>query len=335
MNFKYFKNKSIYPKKLLILKMVINMLIRLGYVAISKTLDNITTSSTITLTNFQKDPNYDKISKIIVSNLEALIKLLEFNRKNNIHFYRMTSNLIPLATLKEITFDYLKSYQPYYQKIGHIINKNNMRVDMHPSQYCILNSTKKEVVETSIDILKYHYNLLKAMDIKTKVIILHIGSSTFGKEKSLSRFINNFRKLPKYLQTCIAIENDDKVFNIEDCLKASKILNIPVVLDYHHHLCNKTEKGIEEYLSRIFATWIGIKPKIHFSSPKNKKDFRSHHDYIDSDKFIEFLIILKKFEQDVDIMIEAKAKDEAMFKLIRELKYKTNYNFIDETSFEI
>ena len=34
-------------------------------------------------------------------------------------------------------------------------------------------------------------------------------------------------------------------------------------------------------------------------------------------------------------MIEAKAKDEAMFKLIRELKYKTNYKFSDETSFEL
>ena len=34
-------------------------------------------------------------------------------------------------------------------------------------------------------------------------------------------------------------------------------------------------------------------------------------------------------------MIEAKAKDEAVFKLIRELKFKTNYKFIDETSFEI
>ena len=34
-------------------------------------------------------------------------------------------------------------------------------------------------------------------------------------------------------------------------------------------------------------------------------------------------------------MLEAKAKDEALFKLIRELKYKTNYKFIDETSFEV
>ena len=32
-------------------------------------------------------------------------------------------------------------------------------------------------------------------------------------------------------------------------------------------------------------------------------------------------------------MIEAKAKDEALFKLIRELKYKTDYQFIDDTTF--
>ena len=32
-------------------------------------------------------------------------------------------------------------------------------------------------------------------------------------------------------------------------------------------------------------------------------------------------------------MLEAKAKDEALFRLIRELKYKINYTFLDETSF--
>ena len=32
-------------------------------------------------------------------------------------------------------------------------------------------------------------------------------------------------------------------------------------------------------------------------------------------------------------MLEAKFKDDALFKLVRELKYKTNYKFIDETSF--
>ena len=81
------------------------MLIRLGYVSISKTLDNITASSTITATNFNKSNDCHKLSNIIISNLESLIKILEYNVKNNIHFYRITSNLMPLATYPNITFD--------------------------------------------------------------------------------------------------------------------------------------------------------------------------------------------------------------------------------------
>jgi len=34
-------------------------------------------------------------------------------------------------------------------------------------------------------------------------------------------------------------------------------------------------------------------------------------------------------------MIEAKGKDAALFRLVSQLKYKTNYNFIDETTFII
>ena len=34
-------------------------------------------------------------------------------------------------------------------------------------------------------------------------------------------------------------------------------------------------------------------------------------------------------------MLEAKAKDDAISRLVRELKYKTSYKFIDETSFSL
>ena len=32
-------------------------------------------------------------------------------------------------------------------------------------------------------------------------------------------------------------------------------------------------------------------------------------------------------------MIEAKMEDDSLFRLVRELKYKTDYNFIDDTTF--
>ena len=311
------------------------MIIRLGYVALSKTLEGITSSSTVTYTNFKKDKDYSKLELVTISNLEDLLKILKYNIKNNVHFYRLSSNLIPLATHREVEFDYLNLFQDYYKEIGDVIASSKMRVSMHPGQFCVINSTKKEVVEESINILKYHYNLLEKMNIKDKTIVIHVGSSTLGTKNSLTRFINNFKVLPEYIKEAIVVENDDKVFNIEDCIYLGNVLNIPVVLDYHHFLCNGTGKDISEYLDDIFATWKDRKPKIHFSSPKSKKEYRSHHEYINSDDFINFLEKVKRCGRDIDIMIEAKGKDEALFRLVRELKYKTNYHFIDETSFEI
>ena len=302
--------------------------VRLGYACICNSV-NETSSSPYTYSEYLEKKNLDKLDKVIISNLEALEKIIIYNIKNNIHFYRMSSKIIPLATKDDVIFDYISKYKDIYNRIGDKINKNKLRVDFHPDQFCIINSTKKEVIENSIKILKYHYKLLKALNITDKILVIHIGGNTFGKDNSIKRFINNFNKLPEYLKKIIAIENDDKIFNINDVCNISDILDIPIVLDYHHHNCNKSEINY----SKIFASWKDKTPKIHFSSPKSSKDYRSHSEYINSDDFITFIEEIKVYNTDIDIMIEAKGKDDAMFRLIRELKYKTNYKFIDDTTF--
>lgn len=307
------------------------MKIRLGYACLSKTID-ITTSSTITYTNYLKcDNKEEKLDSIIKSNLEDLEKIIDYNYKNNIHFYRLSSKIIPLATHTNVDFEYISKYKNYYDRIANKIKKYNIRVDFHPDQFTVLNSTKKDVLENTFKILEYHYNLLDSLKIKNKVLILHIGSNTFGKKNSINRFVNNFNKLPEKIKKSIAVENDDKTFTIEDCVQIYDRIKTPIILDYHHYICNPSDIDYD----KIFESWKGQTPKIHFSSPKNKtkKDFRSHHDYINSDDFISFIDKIKNYNIDIDIMIEAKAKDEALFKLVRELKYKTNYEFIDETSF--
>lgn len=310
------------------------MIVRLGYACISKTIEE-TTSSTYTYTNYQKEKNNQKLERIIRNNLESLDKILDYNIKNNIHFYRMSSKLIPLATKDDVIFDYITKYRDIYHKLSAKIKNSKMRVDFHPDQFCVLNSTRKEVVENTMEILKYHLNILTALDIRHKVLVLHIGSNILGKKNSLTRFIHNFNQLDKEIRDAIVIENDDKVFTIEDCLFLNRKLNIPIVLDYHHHLCNHSDIDIKKYIKEIFSTWKKTNPKVHFSSPKSKlkKQIRSHHDYIDSDSFIKFIELIKHLDFNIDIMIEAKQKDEALFRLIRELKYKTNYQFIDDTTF--
>ena len=314
------------------------MKVRLGYVALSKALDDITTSSTITYTNYiNKNYNTSKLLEITKNNLDSLYEIIKYNVKNNFHFYRLTSKLVPLATHDKVNFDYITPLLDEYKKIGKLINDNNIRVDTHPDQYAVLNSMDSKIVKNTVEILEYHYKIMDAIGIKDKIIILHVGSSACGKKASITRFINNFNKLPDHIKKCIAVENDDKVYNIKDVLELCHKINVPMVLVYHHFICNNEKEDINDYLKEIIDTWDGKLPKMHFSSPKSKlkKEFRSHSDYINKECFIKFINILKKQDKDIDIMLEAKAKDDAVSRLARSLKYKTNYKFLDDTTFII
>lgn len=309
------------------------MKIRLGYACVPVTIDE-TSSHTLTFTNYKKLGNRanEKLDSVIKSNFESLEKILKYNIRNDITFFRMTSELIPLVSHPLVKYDFINQYKPYYKKIGDIIKENNLRVDIHPSAYTVLNSVNEEVVTSTINILKFYQKMYEMMDIKSK-IVLHVGSKVGGKRLGMKRFIDNFNKLDEESQKLIVVENDDKSYNIRNVLSICEKLKIPMVLDYHHFKVNKNNEKIENYIERIFNTWKDEVPKIHFSSPKDKKNKRSHNDYINVDDFIDFIEKIKFTKRDFDVMIEAKKKDEALFKLIRELKYKTDYKIEKNTLF--
>ncbi len=308
------------------------MKIRLGYACVPVTVDE-TSSHTLTYTNYKKlgIKANEKLDSVIKSNFKGLENILKYNIRNDITFFRMTSELLPLITHPNVEYDYFEKYKDYYEKIGNIIKSNNLRVDMHPSAYTVLNSINKDVVNSTINILKNYLKMYKYMGIKS-IVVLHVGSKVNGKKESIRRFIENFNMLDKEVQEMIVLENDDKSFNIRNVLSICEKLNIPMVLDYHHFKINKNNEKIEDYIQRIFKTWKTI-PKVHFSTSKDKKNKRSHNDYINSDDFIKFLDKIKFTNQDFDVMIEAKQKDDALFRLIRELKYKTEYKIEKNTIF--
>ena len=308
------------------------MKIRLGYACVPVTIDE-TSSHTITYTTYKKlgKRANDKLDSVINNNFKSLENILKYNIRNDITFFRMTSELLPLLTHPDVNYDFFNKYSSNFKRIGNIIKKNNLRVDMHPSAYSVLNSVNENVVISTINILKNYQKMYEYMGINS-YLVLHVGSKTNGKKESIKRFINNFNRLPNDIQKLIILENDDKSFNIRNVLNICETLNIPMVLDYHHFKVNKNNEKIEDYIERIFNTWNDI-PKIHFSSPKDNKNKRAHNDYINSDDFIDFLERIKFTNRDFDVMIEAKKKDEALFKLIRELKYKTDYKIEKNTIF--
>lgn len=311
------------------------MRIRLGYVAISKTLEEISYNHTITYTNYQKlkkEEQFFKLDSIMNQNLDNLLLILKYNVQNQISFFRFSHNLVPLATHNKVPFDYITPYKEKWKKIGDFILKHKLRVDTHPDQFCVLNSIHESVVIKSIEMLKFQEKIYQAMGIDGH-FILHIGSGIPDKESAKERFRHVFHTLPKKIQKMILLENDDKTFTVQDTLELCEQLKIPMVLDYHHYLCNKGNLRLEKVLKRILNTWNDLPVKMHFSSPKSQKEKRAHSAVIDVHKFISFLNLLAPYQTDIDIMLECKGKDESLFRLSRQLQFYTNYQFLNNSTF--
>lgn len=318
------------------------MIIRLGYVAIALNLGKVTSSSTLTYTRYlklNKEDRLKKLKEVTYSNIEALEKILRYNIDNSIHFYRMTSNFIPLATHPDVMWDYLKYFKKDLEYIGKLIKDNNLRVDAHPDQFNVINSDRESVVENTLRTLNMQVDLFEAMNYEQGKLVIHIGGAEGGKDIALDRFINNLKNVPKRITDRLILENDDKTFNAKEVLQICERTNLPMVFDIHHHNCNNCEEDIKSLLPQIFKTWEDeeLVPKIHFSSPREFEKDRKHADYIDANRFLEFIYKAKEsVNKDFDIMIEAKKKDITLNILVKDLKKLTkDIKFIDSATLEI
>ena len=219
------------------------MKVRLGYVCIALKLKDTTSSSPVTFKSYSKiiseEEKLTKLKKVTLSNLNALKNILKYNIKNSIHFYRITSNLVPLATHPEVSpWYYREIFKAEFTEIGDIIKSSCMRVDTHPDQFNVINSLDENVVSNTKRNLYFHVHLFDDLNYNGQMV-LHVGSGAGGKENAINRFCNNFKNYPNEIVSRIILENDDKTFTAKDVLKICQKLSIPMVLDIHHHNVKK------------------------------------------------------------------------------------------------
>ena len=320
------------------------MIVRLGYVAMTLNLKDASPSKTVTFTTYNKISSKEgkryRLERLTLANLKNTLRILRYNLTSEIYVYRFTSKLVPLATHPLIEdWHYEEEFKEKFKEIGNFIKENDLRVSAHPDHFTLLNSPDEKVFEDALRDLEYHYKIYKAMgldDARYK-LVLHVGGLYGKKESSIIRFIDRFKKLPPHIQDIVIIENDDKSFNAKDVLAICRELNIPMVFDVHHYYCNNDGEKIYDILPHIFDTWQGeyFNPKIHFSSPKSKKQFRNHADNININEFISFIDIARQINRDFDVMLEAKNKDNALFDLVEKLKTKKDIEFLNTSTFRI
>jgi len=264
----------------------------------------------------------DYVSDLALLNSRDIIKVLEWNRQHGIKLFRLSSSIIPWGNNIDITElkDY-KEIKSELKKAGDFAKFWDMRITCHPGPFVVLTSPKNNVVDNAISDLEMHGKLFDMMGLsKTPYnkINIHCNGVYGDKMTAMNRFCENFKRLSSSVRSRLTVENDDKasMYSVKDLMYIHKKIGIPIVFDYHHHQFCTGDMTEQEALELASTTWPkDIKPIVHYSESKAlhenniKEKPQAHSLYINA--------IPNTYELDVDIMVEAKAKELAILPFLK------------------
>lgn len=251
--------------------------------------------------------------------------MLRWNEKYGIKFMRLSSEMFPFASHEEYGYKLAPFAADVLAEAGKVAGDLGHRLTTHPGQYTQIASPRQEVVVAAFRDLEYHDEMLSLLKLpeqmdRDAVMILHMGGRYGDKAATLDRFRQNYAKLSDGVKRRLVLENDDVSWSVHDLLPICEELNIPLVLDYHHHniifdpSLREGTLDITSLYDRIAKTWTrkNIKQKMHYSEPTadavTPRDRRKHSARVKT---------LPPCAADMDLMIEAKDKEQAVFELMR------------------
>ncbi|KAL0943173.1 uv-endonuclease uve-1 [Colletotrichum truncatum] len=283
------------------------------------------------------------VQKLGLANAKDIVKMLRWNDKCGIKFMRLSSEMFPFASHEEYGYRLESFAADVLAEAGKVAAEFGHRLTTHPGQFTQLGSPRKEVITAAVRDLEYHDEMLSLLCLpeqqnKDAIMVLHMGGTYGDKEATLDRFRKNYVKLTPSIKQRLVLENDDVSWSVHDLLPICEELNIPLVLDFHHHNivfdANELREGTEDIrklFDRIRATWTrkGITQKMHYSEScagaVTPRDRRKHSPRVKT---------LPPCPPDMDLMIEAKDKEQAVFELMRTFKLPGWNLFNDVVPFE-
>lgn len=268
-------------------------------------------------TTILKHATQERLYALIGLNLAALEVLLDYNIKNGIRLFRISSDLIPFGSSAAKSLPWRTHFAEALGQIGGKIRSSGMRVSMHPGQYTVLNALDPEVAKSAVLDLDYHCQVLDAMGLGPEhKLILHLGGAYGDSDAAKARFVSRWRDLNPAVQNRLVIENDDRIFTIRDVLDVSQRAGIPVVFDNLHNAVNPANpcQADLDWIREAAGTWKGYdgRQKIHYSQQDPGKRPGAHSPTIRVGPFLQYQEALG----DVDIMLEVKDKNLSAIKCI-------------------
>ncbi|KAM5344747.1 hypothetical protein ACJ41O_010609 [Fusarium nematophilum] len=282
------------------------------------------------------------VQELGLSNARDIVKMIRWNHKYGIKFMRLSSEMFPFASHEEHGYKLAPFAAEVLAEAGRVAAELGHRLTTHPGQFTQIGSPRKEVVAAAIRDLEYHDEMLSLLKLpeqmdRDAVMILHMGGVYGDKAATLDRFRENYARLSDGVKRRLVLENDDVAWSVHDLLPVCEELNIPLVLDYHHHniifdpSLREGTKDVIGLYDRIKKTWTrkGITQKMHYSEQTagaiTPRERRKHSARVKT---------LPPCDPHMDLMIEAKDKEQAVFELMRTFRLPGWDKFHDVVPYE-
>jgi UV DNA damage endonuclease len=275
-------------------------MIRLGYPTQNLTLPASTNRSC----RLASLGDAEKVRALVWENLTGLEAVVRWNAAHGVPLFRMGQALIPFASHPEFPYDWEAEHGDDLRNLGELARSLGIRLSMHPGQFIQPGSPKPGVSERSLVELRYAARVFALIGSHDSVIVLHMGGAYEDRPTT---------DVLRYL----ALENDERVWTVQEIVAAADELGVPAIADAFHHGLNPGDLTLEEALDLSLPTWDGRRPKLHLSSQDPTKQPGAHAYLVDVEDWEALVRALGGRE--ADVMIEAKGKELALAALGVEL----------------
>jgi UV DNA damage repair endonuclease len=302
---------------------------------------NMSTTTIIWLNRQPRALAEQKLWDLMTHNLLATRKLVEQVGKlpEILRMVRIGSDVLTAYTHSDYREfykqpDVISFLQNHFFHIGNIARANNVRLSFHPGQFCCIVSDRPEVVDSSLEELEYHADMVRWMGFGLSKLDFKLNVHLSGK-LGASGFDAAWNRMSPELRNTLTLENDEYQKGLGDLLVLKDKAGI--VLDIHHHLIMTGEyiSATDNRIKQVIDSWQGVRPVIHYSQSKeellckytdmpmmdtllletNKSKLRAHSDMFNNTKINEWALTHLSW---ADIMCEAKSKNLASQQLLKQ-----------------
>ena len=279
---------------------------------------NIFCSRTMNRSNF----TVEKAQSLALQNIADAETMVHWNHKHGIHVFRLSSDIFPHFTDTEVESYSMDFADKALQQLGRVAREYKQRITMHPGQFNQVGATSSDVFEKTIRDLSHHAEILDRMGMdETSILCVHGGGTYGDKEATIRRWKDQFAELPASVRRRLCIEPCERQYSLEDALDIAYDCKIPVIFDTHHDACYRQlhpdyqPEDIEDQLPAVIETWKdrNVTPLFHISEQKEGARIGAHSDFIKT--IPTYLLDVIKEGTSIDLEVEAKAKEQAIFSL--------------------